>query len=123
MNRINTPTGFRYSNDEHGIANMFLSLEHGVAANSQRRSVIEAGTPVVGYSTDSVRRGTHIIVGMAAGSTGGDNVWGSQYDGYTVHTVRWLCAPVWVPADVAWGTSTNLSGEVLRQMMEYALAA
>ena len=123
MNNSIIPTGFRYSNDEQGIANMLRSLAHGVAANSQRRSVIEAGTPVVGYAQDSINRGTYIIVGMGVGSTGGDNVWGAQYEGYTVHMVRWLCAPVWVPADVAGGTSTNLSGEVLAQMMAYALAA
>ena len=122
MNRINTPIGFRYSSDEHGIANLFLGLEHGVAA-TRRNSPIEAGTPIVAYVTDAVRRGTHVCIGMAVGSAEGVNPWGPEYETRTIYEVRWVGAPVWVPADEVWATSTSWSSTALEQLMAAALAA
>ena len=118
-----TPAGFRYTNDDTGIANMLRSLAHGVASSSRFVNCLVPGRPVVGYVQDRVLRGCYVIIGMAVGTDGGMNPWGPEYDSYTIHNVRWMCNPIWVPADVAWGTSNNLSGEVLQQMLEYALSS
>ena len=116
------PVGFRYSSNDHGRANLLIGLAHNIAANG-RRSPIAAGTPVVAYVTDSVRRGTYFCAGMADGSDDRQNQWGPAYDDRTVYGVRWMLGPIWVPADVAWAPGNNFSGELLQQMLEYAMSS
>ncbi|AIX31447.1 hypothetical protein Syn7803C17_101 [Synechococcus phage ACG-2014f] len=116
---------FRYSSTDlnQGMANLLISLEHGVAADRVQVNPIEVGTPVVSYVTDTTRRGTHVIVGFARGTTTEANPWGTE-GLKTVYQVAWVAEAVrFIPEAVVPIVSTTRANEEMAQALMVAALA
>ena len=117
---------FRYSSTtdlNQGLANLLISLETGLAADRHQVNPIEVGTRVVAYVTDTLKRGTHVIVGFARGTTTDANPWGT--DGLkATHEVAWVAEAIrFIPEDVVPIVATNRAHrDVARDLMAAALA-
>jgi len=117
---------FNYSSTtdlNQGPANLLISLTTRLVADRQQVNPIEVGTPVVAYATDKHRRGTHVIVGFARGTTTDANPW-RTVDLKATHEVMWDTETIrFIPEDVVPNVVTNgAHRDVARDLMAAALA-